>query len=141
MKINLERIDDAYHMRAANDNENTLEMDGSPGIGGGNKAMRPMQALLSALGGCSAIDVISLLDKMRQPLEDLKMEINGERVEGEVPSLFTKINIHYLLYGDIDVKKAERAIQLSVEKYCSVGKIIEKTAEITWSYEIIRPEA
>jgi putative redox protein len=66
------------------------------------------------------------------------MEINGERVEGEVPSLFTKINIHYELYGDLDPKKAERAIQLSVEKYCSVGKIIEKTAEITWSYEIVR---
>lgn len=138
MKIKLDRIDKAYHMLATNENGNTVETDGSPAIGGSNKAMRPMQMLIAALGGCSSIDVINLLDKMRQPLEDIKMEINGERVEGEVPSLFTKINIHYVLYGELDPKKAERAIQLSVEKYCSVGKIIEKTAEITWSYEIIR---
>lgn len=138
MKITLERIDKAYHMQASNDNGNTLEMDGSPDIGGGNKAMRPMQTLIAALGGCSSIDVINLLEKMRQPLEDIKITINGERVEGQVPSLFTNINIHYVLYGDLDPKKAERAIALSVEKYCSVGKIIEKTANITWTYEIIK---
>lgn len=138
MKITLERIDQAYHMVATNDSGNTVETDGSPAIGGGNKAMRPMQMLIAALGGCSSIDVINLLEKMRQPLEDIKMEINGERVEGEVPSLFTKINIHYKLYGDLDEKKAEKAIKLSVEKYCSVGMIIEKTAPISWSYEIIK---
>jgi putative redox protein len=138
MKITLERIDQAYHMLATNDSGNTVETDGSPDIGGGNKAMRPMQMLVAALGACSSIDVINLLEKMRQPLQDIKMEINGERVVGEVPSLFTKINIHYKLFGDIDEKKAERAIQLSVEKYCSVGKIIEKTAPISWSFEIIK---
>ena len=138
MKINLERIDKAYHMRAINEEGNTVETDGSPKIGGGNKAMRPMQMLVAALGGCSSIDVINLLEKMRQPLEDIKMEIIGDRVPDQVPSLFTKINIHYTLYGDIDESKAERAIQLSVEKYCSVGMIIEKTAPITWSYEIIK---
>jgi putative redox protein len=138
MKITLKRLDQAYHMQASNDNGNTLEMDGSPDIGGGNKAMRPMQTLIAALGGCSSIDVINLLEKMRQPLEDIQITINGERVEGQVPSLFTNINIHYILYGDLDPKKAERAIALSVEKYCSVGKIIEKTANITWTYEIIK---
>ena len=138
MKITLERIDKAYHMLATNDSGNTVETDGSPAIGGSNKAMRPMQMLIAALGGCSSIDVINLLEKMRQPLEDIKMEVNGERVEGEVPSLFTKINIHYKLYGDIEEKKAEKAIKLSVEKYCSVGLIVGKTADITWSYEIIK---
>jgi len=138
MKITLKRLDQAYHMLASNDNGNTLEMDGSPDIGGGNKAMRPMQTLIAALGGCSSIDVINLLEKMRQPLEDIQITINGERVEGQVPSLFTNINIHYILYGDLDPKKAERAIALSVDKYCSVGKIIEKTANITWTYEIIK---
>lgn len=138
MKIKLERIDDAYHMLATNESGNTVETDGSPAIGGSNKAMRPMQMLVAALGGCSSIDVINLLEKMRQPLKDIKMEVNGERVEGEVPSLFTKINIHYQLFGDIDEQKAEKAIRLSVEKYCSVGLIIGKSADITWSYEIIK---
>lgn len=141
MKITLERVNQATHLRAYNEEGASADMDGAPKIGGEGKGMRPMQMLLTALGGCSAMDVISLLEKMRQPLEDLKMEVDGEREEGVHPSLFTKINIHYTLYGDIDVKKAERAIELSVERYCSVGKTIEKTAEITWSYEIIRPEA
>lgn len=138
MKINLERIDKAYHMLATNELGNTVETDGSPSIGGGNKAMSPMQMLVAALGGCSSIDVINLLDKMRQPLDDIKVEINGERVPDQVPSLFTKIHMSYKLYGDIDEKKAEKAVRMSVEKYCSVGKIIEKTAPITWDFEIIK---
>ena len=138
MNIKLERIDKAYHMLATNDTGNTVETDGSPKIGGSNKAMRPMQMLIAALGGCSSIDVINLLEKMRQPLEDIKIDIQADRVPDQVPSLFTKINIHYLLYGDLDEKKAEKAIQMSVEKYCSVGLIVGKTAPITWSYEIIK---
>ena len=138
MKINLERIDNAYHMVATNENGNTVETDGSLKIGGGEKAMRPMQMLIAALGGCSSIDVINLMEKMRQPLKDLKMQIQADREEDKVPALFTKIHIHYQLFGDIEAEKAEKACRLSVEKYCSVGKIIEKSAEITWGFEIIK---
>ena len=140
MKISLERLDQAYHMQATNDTGNTVETDGSPKIGGGNKAMRPMQMLLSALAACSSIDVINLLEKFRQPLVDIKIDIEGDRVPDQVPSLFTKIHMHYKLYGEIDLKKAEKAIQMSVEKYCSVGKIVEKTAPITWGFEILPAE-
>lgn len=138
MKINLKRIDDAYLMEATNERGNTLLADGSKDIGGGEQAMSPMHMLISALGGCSSIDVISFLNKMRQPLKDIQIEIQADRIPDEVPSLFSKIHIHYKLFGDIDLKKAERACELSVEKYCSVGKIIEKTAPITWSVEIIK---
>ena len=137
MKINLKRVDDAFLMEATNENGNTMLTDGSPDIGGGNKAMRPMQLMLVGLGGCSSIDIIHLLKKMRQPLEDIQVQIDADREPDAVPSLFTKIRVHYQLFGQLEDKKVERAVRLSMEKYCSVAKILEKGAEISWSYEII----
>jgi len=136
MKITLNRIDDAYLMEAKNESGNTVQTDGSPAIGGGNQAMRPMQMLLVSLGGCSSIDVISFLKKQRQDLRDIQIEINGQREEGAVPSLFQKIHVFFKLFGAIDDKKAERAVRMSMDKYCSVAKMVEKQAEITWEYSI-----
>ncbi|MEM1324370.1 MAG: OsmC family protein [Bacteroidota bacterium] len=136
MQITLKRIDDAYLMEAQNENGNTIQMDGSPAIGGGNQAMRPMQTVLSALGGCSAIDVISFLKKQRQEPEHIEIDVSAERVEGEVPSLFKTVHVHYRVYGDLEDKKVEKAVKLSMEKYCSVVKILEKTATVKWSYTI-----
>lgn len=138
MKIELTRLDDAYHMQATNETGNTVETDGSPKVGGSNKAMRPMQMLLSSLGACSSIDVIHLLTKQRQQLDDIKITLTGQRQEGLIPSLFTDIQVHYRLYGDLDEKKVERAVTISGEKLCSVAKIVEKTAKISWSWEIIK---
>lgn len=138
MKINLRRIDDAFHMEASNENGNLAYTDGSPSIGGGNKAMSPMQHLLVGIGGCSAIDIIHLLKKMRQPLDDIKVAVNGERQADKVPSLFEKITVHFDLYGDIEAKKAERAVNLSVEKYCSVSMILQESAEIEFTYTVHR---
>lgn len=137
MKITLDRIDDAFHMRATNDTGNTVETDGSPSIGGGSKAMRPMQLMLVGIGSCSSIDVIHLLRKQKQPLDDIKITVTADRVPDKVPSLFTKIHVHYDLYGELDVKKVERAVTLSMEKYCSVAMILQETAKIEWSYKII----
>lgn len=132
----MKRLDDAYHMVAINENGNTVESDGSPDIGGSHKGMRPMQMVLSALGSCSAIDVIQFLQKMRQPLRDIEMTITAERQKDAVPSLFTDIHLHYVLHGPLDSRKVERAISMSVDKYCSVARLLEKTANITWDYEI-----
>ena len=137
MKVTLKRIDDAFHMQATNESGNTLETDGSPAIGGGNKAFRPMQLLLAGIGGCSSIDVIHLLRKQKQPLEDINITVTADREEGKVPSLFTKIYVHFELKGDLDEKKVERACSLSMEKYCSVGLILKKSAEVVWSYEVV----
>jgi putative redox protein len=139
MEIHLKRLNDAYHIQATNENGNVLQMDGSPAVGGSNLAMRPMQTLLSALGGCSAIDVISILSKQRQPLDDIQIEIKGERAQGVEPSLFTEIHIHYKLFGALKEEKVQQAVALSMEKYCSVAKTLEKTAVITYDYEIVRP--
>jgi len=136
MEIRLKRLDEDYHMQAVNENGNTVEADGSPQVGGHNKAMRPMQMLIAALGSCSSIDVISILRKQRQQLDDIQISIKAEREEGAIPSLFKTIHVHYELYGDIAEAKAEQACRLSMEKYCSVSKIVEKTATISWSFEV-----
>lgn len=138
MKIELRRLNDAFHMEAENDTGRTLRMDASPDIGGGNLGMRPMQVLLSALAGCSAIDVINILRKQKQPLTDIRITITGEREKDATPAPFVDAHIHFKLYGDIDAAKAGKAVSLAVEKYCSVGKTIERTTTVTHSFEIFK---
>ncbi len=137
MKIEINRLNDAFHMEAINEQGSTVNIDASPDIGGTNKGMRPMQLLLSALGGCSSIDIINILKKQKQPLTDFKVTITGEREKDAVPSLFTEAHLHFRLYGNLDPDKVERAINLGVEKYCSVAKTMEPKAKITHSFEII----
>jgi putative redox protein len=138
VKIELNRLDNDFHMEAVNDMGNTVQMDGAPDIGGHNKGFRPMQMLLAAMGGCSTIDVVSILKKQRVQLKDIKVTITGEREQGVVPSLYTEVHAHFKLYGDIDEDKAQKAVALSVGKYCSVAKTLEKTAKVTYSVEVIR---
>jgi putative redox protein len=137
MKVNIERVNDAVHLKATNDEGNFIMMDGSPEIGGTGNGARPMQVLLMSLGGCSSMDVLSILKKMRENVEDYKVEINGERREGEVPAVFTKIHVHYILKGKLNENNVNKAINLSMEKYCSVTKMLEPTVEITHSFEIV----
>ena len=136
MKIKLERIDDAFHMRSTNEDGLSVEADGAPKIGGGNKAVRPMQMLLASMASCSTIDIILLLKKQRQELKHIEVEVEGKRAEGVVPSVFTDIHLHYKLYGDLNPKKAERSCRLSIEELCSVSKMLEKAVNITWEYSI-----
>lgn len=140
MKIELKRLDDAYHLRATNEEGVSVESDGAVSIGGSNKGMRPMQMLLASLGSCSSIDVIQFLKKQRQPLEDIRVTITGEREPDQTPSLFKEVHVHYELFGNLDENKVERAVSLSMDKYCSVARILEKTAKITWDY-VIHKEA
>lgn len=138
MKITLKRLDDAYHLEAENEDGRKIETDGSPAIGGSNKGMRPMQLLLAAAGSCSSIDLISILKKQKQELTNFEVEVTAEREKDKVPSLFTDVHVHYKLTGDLDDAKVSRAVDLSFYKYCSVVKILEKTAKVSSSYEIIK---
>jgi putative redox protein len=138
MKISLKRIDDAFHMEAKNEDGCTIETDGSPEIGGKNNGMRPMQLLLAAAGSCSSIDIISILKKQKQNLEDIQIEVTAEREKDKAPSLFTDIHIHFMLKGDLAEEKVRRAVDLSIDKYCSVVRILEKTATVSSSYEIVK---
>lgn len=137
IKIEINRLNDNFHMEAVNEQGNTIQMDASPDIGGGNLGMRPMQLLLAAMGGCSSIDIINILKKQRQDLKDLKITVTGEREKDAIPALYTEVHAHFRLYGNLDKDKVEKAVALSVEKYCSVAKTLEKTAQVTYSYEII----
>lgn len=137
MKIKLKRLDAAYHMEAVNEDGSKIETDGSPAIGGSDKGMRPMQLLLAAAGSCSSIDIISILKKQKQELKDLEVEVTAEREKDKVPALFTDIHIHFRLSGELAEEKVNRAVNLSMEKYCSVVKILEKTAKVTSSFEIV----
>ena len=136
MKISVQRLDDAFHFQATNDTGNTVEMDASPAEGGQGAGARPMQLMLMGLGGCSGIDVLSILRKARQEVQDFAIELEAERAAGEVPSLFTHILVHYRLTGDLREDAVRRAVELSLEKYCSVAKLLEKTATITYAFTI-----
>lgn len=136
MKIVINRINQAVHLKAVNESKQSIDMDGSPGIGGEDSGMRPMEVLLSSLAGCSSMDVLSILKKMREDVQDYQVEITGERDTEQVPSIFNKIHLHFILKGDLNTKNVEKAIALSMEKYCSVSKMLEKSAEITHSFEI-----
>ena len=96
-------------------------MDTSEETGGDNFGARPMQMLLMGLGGCSAIDIVTILKKQRQQIDDFKIEIEGEREQGKEPSLWKNVRIKYFLKGQIEPEKAKRACELSMGKYCSVA--------------------
>jgi putative redox protein len=136
MLINIKRVDDDYHMIAANETGNTIHMDGSTEIGGHNLAFRPTQLLLAAVGGCSVIDVIMILKKQKQKIEDIQVDVEGEREKVEDYSLFRDIRLHFKVKGEVDYDKVERAVKLSLEKYCSVAKTLEATAKINYKITV-----
>ena len=103
-----------------------------------NKAPGPMEMVLLALGACTATDVVSILKKKRQKLEALEVICSGERAK-EPPTVWVKLEILYRLRGALDEAAVKHAIQLSEEKYCSVSAMLQKTAKVSWRYEILPP--
>lgn len=115
-----------------------LVMDGAPEYGGKNLGPRPMEMLLLGLGGCTAFDVVMILQKGRQPIEDCQVEIEAERAEDH-PKVFTSVHMRYLVKGrGLSADAVNRAVELSVEKYCSATHIINKTAAMT--HEVVIEE-
>ena len=114
-----------------------VAMDGAPDGGGHNLAPRPMEMILSGTGACSAYDVVLILKRGRQDVRRCTVEINSERAETE-PKVFTRINMHFVVSGkNLTEQVVERAVNLSHDKYCSAIAMLNKTAEITHSFEII----
>ena len=96
-----------------------------------------MELVLMGAGSCSAWDVVSILEKSRQDIDDVIVEMEGERAETP-PKVFTEIRLHFVVKGrNVDAAKVERAINLSVEKYCSATAMLEKTAKVTHSFEVV----
>ena len=104
----------------------------------GEGGISPMKLLLLSVAGCTAYDVVMILQKMREPVKGLEVEISGERRE-EHPRIYKRVNLHYKIYGDVNAEKAERAIKLSQDKYCSASAHVKLSgADVTYSCEIIR---
>lgn len=133
MQLKMKRVNNTFHFQTENESGQILNMDASPEIGGENAGLRPMQILASSLAGCSSIDILNILYKQKQKVEDFIVDIQAKRAD-TVPATFTHINLKISIVGKVDLAKAERAAKLSFEKYCSVSKMLEASCEI--SYEI-----
>ena len=131
MKVVLERIGHAAFEATAGSGGKAV-IDGAPDIGGEGKGMRPMEVLLTAVASCSAMDVVHILvNKQKEPLKDLRIEIEGVRADA-VPSPFTKIHLVFVATGNVDAHKLQRAVGLAVEKYCSVSAALRDDVDVTW---------
>ena len=127
-----------FRFEAKNEKGLSVNFDAPVKYGGEETALTPMETVLASLAGCTSFDVVSILKKKRQNISDYSIETEAERTD-EPPEVFTKIHIKYIVKGkNISKEAVEKAIQLSHDKYCSVGAMLKKTAEITTSYEIIQ---
>ena len=128
---------DGLLMVGKSDSGHTITMDGPPESGGENLGVRPMEMLLLGVAGCTMIDVVTTLKKMRQDLSHLETKINAKRATDH-PKVFTDIHIQFILKGqNLDEKKVDKAITLSAEKYCSASIMLGETATITHDFEVI----
>ena len=132
MKVFLERINNDYLFEVENKNGHKVLLDNNSKTSGKVQGASPMELLLMGVAGCSAIDIISILNKQKINPLSLKMEVNGLRNSRDIPSLFYQIDIIIYLKGEIEKEKALRAAKLSYDKYCSVSKMLEKTAKINY---------
>ena len=136
MRVELKRVNDSFHFKGIGSAGVEINLDTTPEFGGHNEGARPMEMVLMALGFCSSIDVIQILKKQKQSIDDFKVVINGERDPNNIPSLFTDIHIQFILKGRLENSKVERAVKLSIEKYCSVAAILRHTAKISHEHKI-----
>jgi putative redox protein len=136
MQIELVRVDDAFHFEAVGKSGVAQHIDAATDIGGHNAGARPMEMLLMGLAGCTAIDVILILNKQKQTIEDFRLKVDGLREKGATPAPFKKIHITYLLKGELNADKVKRAIDLSMDKYCSATAQFRPTTDITYSFEL-----
>ena len=114
-----------------------VAMDGAPDAGGRNLAPRPMELLLAGAGGCTAFDIVMILEKGRQAVRGCEVRLEAERAPSD-PKVFTRIRFHYVVRGrGLDADRVERAVKLSAEKYCSASIMLGKTAELEHTWEIV----
>ncbi|HUO77790.1 MAG TPA: OsmC family protein [Thermodesulfovibrionales bacterium] len=136
MEVKVKYIDGLQFVGEA-ESGHAVVMDGEQEYGGKNTAVRPTELLLVGLGGCSGMDVVSVLKKKKQDIRGLEIHIKGKRAE-EHPKKFTAIDIEFVVTGhSISEEAVKRAVNLSMEKYCSVKATIEGCATITFSYRIV----
>lgn len=138
-KIEVSLTQPDYGFTATDEAGKSFTMDNSASGGGQGYGVSPMQSMLAALGGCSGIDIVSILGKQRQAFSSLRLTVEGEREEDKVPALWERVHVIFHLTGKVDAAKAEHAAKLSIEKYCSVAETLRRAGcSITWEVRIDR---
>lgn len=134
VEVKLKRVKNC-NFEAVNSGGQVAMIDGPPSLGGEDKGVRPMEMILMGLAGCSSMDLLLILGKQRQNPEDIEVTVKGTRVD-EVPAVYSDIHMHFEVSGEVDLKKLQKAADLSVEKYCSVVKMLQNSVNITHSVSL-----
>ncbi len=137
MKVSLHRKNDETWLEGINPKGHTAQIDGTPAADGSKKGASPMELFLMSLAGCSSMDVIGILKKQRQVIEEYSVEVSGVRALDQTPSVFTDIHLKFILKGDIKPQKVEKAIKMSMDTYCSVSMMVKATVNVTTAFEIV----
>lgn len=138
IKVELTRVHGDYGFEVKDAYGQSVKIDNSPEHGGDHFGVRPMQMLLMSLAGCSGMDVISILKKQRQNVTDYKTIVHGEREQGVEPSVWKHVELEFIIYGDVEEGKAQRAVELSINKYCSVAETLRRAgATIKWKVTVM----
>lgn len=130
MTLSLERINDDIHFRGTNGSYDVTMASSDD-----QEGLSPMEMTALSVVGCSSIDILIILDKQKQDVDDFHAQIDGERAE-ESPRVFTDLHMHYEVTGDVAPAKMRRAIELSLDKYCSVSNMVKHTATITYAFTV-----
>ena len=133
MKVELKH-QNGFHSFISNDRGHSISIDNNSSEN--PQGPSPMELLLMGVAGCSSIDIISILNKQKIKPDSLQIQVEGDRLKGQVPALFTAIHAKVIVTGDVPADRLFRAAQLSFEKYCSVSKTLEHTAAITFSVTV-----
>lgn len=137
MTIQVKRVDgDDGDYQLVAENETGQEVALTPSAKQNGVGPSPVELVAMGLGGCSSVDVLAILEKQRQPVERYEVRLHAQRDRENVPAVFTALHLHFIVDGDVAPEKVKRAIDLSLDTYCSVAKMLEKTATITYSYTV-----
>ncbi len=136
MEIKIHRIDDAYQFRATNSLGQSVDTDLTPADGGKGNGVSPLELLVASLGSCSGVDVLSILEKGKQRVDTFEAVVTAERDGGKPISMITALHVRFDLTGEITPQKAARAVKLSIERYCTVTKILEATIAISTTFSV-----
>lgn len=133
----MERTSGDYGFEVRDQNSHLLKTDSSDESGGNNFGFRPMQLLLSGLGTCSAIDMVAILKKQKQTIDQFKITVEGEREKDKIPSLWESIKVTFSIKG-VEKDKVEKAAALSMNKYCSVAETLRRGGtRLSWEIRLI----
>lgn len=132
MNVQLKRINDDIQFRARNESDYDFVVASEAE----QEGVSPMEMVALGLGGCSSIDILTILEKQRQRVDHFDAEVDAERATDRIPAVFTRLHVHYRVEGDVDPDKMQQAIDLSLDKYCSVSKMLEKTATISYTFAV-----